>query len=119
MAFLFPDFLYNKNERGVTCVPYIILVQVIMKLKNLLNILAIFPEKALCAMERRPWKTGGPLPECFLCLWAHWNGWRCRLWMDQLSESTRQFHVSQLHVNNIKRKETENNGREKEPGSDD
>ena len=43
----------------------------------------------------RPWKTGGPLPDRFLRLWARWNGWRSRLWMDQLSESTRQFHVSQ------------------------
>ena len=35
--------------------------QTIAKLKNLSNILAIFPGKALCAVETRPGKAGGIL----------------------------------------------------------
>ena len=55
--------LYDKNTKnlqtGRDTPPFLQIFQIFAKLKHSLNILAIFPGKALCAVEARPEKAGG------------------------------------------------------------
>ncbi len=82
-------------------------IQVIGKFKNSLNILAIFPGKALCAVEARPEKAGGILSRVSSVV----LGLRKRLAQQALNGHIArrfpQFRVSQLPEYGISRKETE------------
>ena len=70
--------------------------QAIAELKNLTNILAIFPGKALCAVEARPEKAGGILSRVTSAVLGLLERLALQALDGHIDRIFRQFHVLQL-----------------------